>query len=301
MIWQPHDLQHVNDSGVSSHGVAQASTREGERLAHRARDDHVRVLSQQLEGRTRARATELSVSLIDYEHRTGSKTSSSNALSVSEVKEGAGRVIRRSQQHNARAKLRNARDRRIDVASEVSATLACAVLSEGVAGVLRIHRIRGVKGDRETTRAAEGQEDVVHDLIRAIGRPGLRSGHGNAGLASDVSRERSTQLIGITIGVAIEGRSNLLDGSSHRRGERRRGPERVLVHVHGRSNIELGRAVALYADQVIADRQGEVAHDYLPPTRIEIASPWPGRSSAPERAITCGATSASACSSYSMR
>ena len=72
-------------------------------------------------------------------------------------------------------------------------------------------------------------------------------------------------------------------------------PDFFLMH----GDVELRCPVGLLAPQFVPDRQlVERGHR---DSRTDTAAPWAGRSSAAERASTCGATSASASAVYSTR
>jgi hypothetical protein len=115
----------------------------------------------------------------------------------------------------------------------------------------RVHRVRRGEAERGAPRPAERLEQLLLDLVGAVGRPHLLGGEPVA----EVARQVGTQRHGVAVRVAVEvpqlrreGLADRLDGRlGHRVG--------VLVGVQPHGHVELRRPVRRQPAQVVADRQ----------------------------------------------
>src|SRR5690606_16431395 len=139
--------------------------------------------------------------------------------------------------------------------------------------------------------AAEGLEDLLDDLVGAVGRPHLLGGQAVA----QVGGQLGAELDGVPVGVAVELAGDPAD-SLRQVGDQGGGRRvRVLVGVEPDRDVDLRRAVGALAAQVVADGQvGEVHDGTCQSNRARIAAPWAGKSSASASTDTCAAASASA-------
>jgi hypothetical protein len=148
-------------------------------------------------------------------------------------------------------------DRARDVDPVVGQPWECLVAGEGVARVLRVHRVRGVEGDGQPAGTPEREEQVVHDLVRAVRGPHLLDGHTHPRLPRDVVGERRPEGVRVPIRVAVQACCGVGHGRAHGCGDVRRQREGVLVDVEPRGHVELGSAVGDRPGQVVADRRSE--------------------------------------------
>ena len=171
----------------------------------------------------------------------------------------------------------------------------------------RVHRVGRLEPERGAARPAEGLQQLLDDLVGAVGRPGVGLGEPVA----EVGGQVLAQLHRVPVGVAVQ-------RARHREHRVRDRPLQllaravgVLVGVELDRHVELGRAVRVKASQVVPDGEGGAGRRSvtgarslasLPAfgTRTRTAATWAARSSAPPRASTRGATSASESRSHSI-
>ncbi len=212
---------------------------------------------------------ELRICLVDHEHGARRKCRSGEPLGFDERHRRAGRVVRGRDEDDRGSALLDGIDRRIDVDGEVGAARQRRVRRERVARVLRVHRVGGLERERQPPRPAERQEDVMHHLVRAVGRPHLVDRYAHARLPGEVVRQRLTQRVGIAVGIAVQPLRRQAHGLADRRrylvGQRKR----VLVDVQAGGDVELGSAVGEHPHQVLAQRWGEVL-DHVSPLRSRL-------------------------------
>ena len=212
VVGQAYDAQRVAD--LRSRGeVAEPGTGEGERLAHRARDEQVAVLRRAAPGRTGCPARRNSAYASSITTTPGAI---SHSLPDHVVRQrGAGRVVRRRQQDHARPVLVDQPAGLVEVEAEVLVPAPGDPGGHRVAGVLRIHRVRRGEADRGPPGTTEGLQDLQHHLVGAVGRPDLVGGQLDARLLREVGGQTLAQLGELAVGVAVQ-----------RRGRPRRPPRR---------------------------------------------------------------------------
>lgn len=163
-----------------------------------------------------------------------------------------------------------------------------------------VHRVRGLEADRRAPRAAEGLEQLLEDLVGAVGGPDVLQGDRVLAGAGEVLRELRAQLHRVPVGVAVEGAGGLGDALGDAADQGLGELVRVLVGVQLDGHVQLGGAVGGLAAQLVAD--GEVvdadgaAHWFgtFHAKRAFRAAPCAGRSSASARVTTWWVTSARA-------
>ena len=173
VVGQPHDAQRVADLGCGGE-VAQPGPGQRERLAHRAGDDQVAVLRAAARARWGCRrgGTRRTPRRPPPARRRARRGLAQRRDRLGRQR-GAGRVVRRRQQHHARPLLLDQRARVVEVEGEVRLAVAGHPLGDRVAGVLGIHRVRRREAERHPARAAERLQELQHHLVGAVGRPDL--------------------------------------------------------------------------------------------------------------------------------
>ena len=130
---------------------------------------------------------------------------------------------------------------------EVRAAGTGGVLGEGVPGVLGVHGVRGGEGQAGAPRAAEGLEDVEHDLVGAVGGPDPRGVQPPAGLGGQVVGQGGAQVREVALGVAVQTGGGLGHSSGDGLDDRGRGRVGVLVDVEPYGHVEFGCSVGRLA------------------------------------------------------
>ena len=130
---------------------------------------------------------------------------------------------------------------------EVRAAGTGGVLGEGVPGVLGVHGVRGGEGQAGAPRAAEGLEDVEHDLVGAVGGPDPRGVQPHTGLGGQVVGQGGAQVREVALGVAVQTGGGLGHSSGDGLDDRGRGRVGVLVDVEPYRHVEFGCSVGRLA------------------------------------------------------
>ena len=84
--------------------------------------------------------------------------------------------------------LRHGCERPVHINAEILIARAFHKLRMGAVREDRVHGIRRGETEHTAARTAECLQQLLQNLIRAIGRPHLRIAHAHAGLLSDISR-----------------------------------------------------------------------------------------------------------------
>ena len=167
VVGQAHDPQGV-DEGLAGREVADPATGERERLRHRPGDGERREVVEQGEGGRCAVASELGVRLVDHDDPGRCRA---DRLDHVESERRARRVVGRGQQDDVGPLLLDQREGVVELDAEVVVASTSDPAGRGVAGVLRVHRVRRGERQGRTLRAAERLQDVQHDLVGAVGGP----------------------------------------------------------------------------------------------------------------------------------
>ena len=163
-----------------------------------------------------------------------------------------------------------------------------------------VHRVRRLEADRGAAGSAEGLQELLDDLVGAVGRPDVGQADLVSGRVRQILGELRAQLHGVPVRVAVEVPGRLAhplgDPLDQRLGQR----VGVLVGVQPYGDVELGRAVGGLAAQlvpygeIVDDEVGHLLSGTFQPNLALIAAPCAGRSSASASVTTWCATSASA-------
>ena len=191
----------------------------------------------------------------------------------------SGGVVGAGEDDDGGPQLLDRRGRGLDVEREVLAARACGIVGQGIAGILRVHRVRGGEGQTGAPGTAEGLQHVEHDLVGAVGGPDLLECQVHPGLRLKIARQRLPQPGEVPLRVAVEPLGGPGHGGGDRFDNRGRGRVGVLVDVQPHGDVELRGTVGLLALQVWS--QGQVCAHGLESTAR--ASPRPSLQQQPER------------------
>ena len=161
-----------------------------------------------------------------------------SATTVSAVDGGAGRVVRRAEEDDVGPVLGDARAAAVGVEGEVLAARPGDPAGAGAAGDERVHRVRRLEAQRGAAGPAEGLQQLLDDLVGAVGRPDLarRRPRGRR----QVGGQLGAQLDRVPVGVAVERRGRPRATRSAMRRDQRLGQRvRVLVGVQPHGHVEL--------------------------------------------------------------
>ena len=126
---------------------------------------------------------------------------------------------------------------------------------EGVAGVFRVHGVRRVSAESGPSRAAEGLEQLQHNLVGAIRTPQLAHIQTGAGFTGKIIAERLTQLNMFTIRITVQRRRNLTYTLGNGIAYSRIRCIWILIDVKTYRDIKLRSTIRFLTNQIIAQRQ----------------------------------------------
>ena len=204
------------------------------------------MLGQEGEGAGHPVAAELAVGLVDHEQPAHGLERTGRGTGDLEVERGAGGVVRGGEDHDARAVLGDRGGDGLSGEREVGgrAALGGDPAGVGVARVLGVHRVVRGEAQRRAARPAVGEQQLVHDLVRAVRGPdrlGRRGGH--ARLRGEILPQLATQVQRFPVRIAVQADGRLRGGGADRGGELGGGPVGVLVDVQRMGDGQLRRAV----------------------------------------------------------
>lgn len=306
VIRQAYELDGVHDRRVRRE-IAQAQAGGAEGLRHRPGDDEIRPTFEQRQ--QRVAVAELDVRLVDDDHRRlgglRGVVQRQDRLARDRVARG---VVGGGDEDDVGPVLGDRLLGGRDVDREVVVAGAGDPAGAGAARDEAVHRVRRLEADRRTARSAEGLQQLLDDLVGAVGRPHVGQGDLVAGGVRQVLRELRAQLHGVPVRVAVEVPGRLTHPLGDPLDQRLGQGVGVLVGVQPYGDVQLGRAVRGLAAQLVP--HGEIVDAYVAhllsgtfqprdicssPTNLAlIAAPCAGRSSASASVTTCCATSASA-------
>ena len=196
------------------------------------------------------------------------------------------------------------RQRGVDVDRQILAPRHGDPLGIGAGREDGVHRVAGHEPHGRPPGTTERLQQLLKDLVGAVGGPHHVDVHGDTGLTGEVRGQVGAQSDGVAVGVAVEVRRGGGHGCGDVGDQRGAGRVRVLVGVELDGDLELGRAVRALATEVVPERQGVEAdtgagaggHRSSRPAarsskRARTASPWAGSRSASASATTVGAIS----------
>lgn len=296
VVGQPDELDGVHDGGVGGE-IAEPQSGGAERLGHGAADDQVRAAFEQRQ--QRVAVAELDVRLVGDDHgRLGVLRGLVEGADRVGGDRVAGGVVGGGDEDDVGAVLGDGPGGVGLVEGEVVAAGSVDPAGAGAPGDERVHRVRGLEAERGAAGAAEGLEELLDDLVGAVGGPDVRQGHRVLAGTGEVGGERGAQLDGVPVGVAVQLPGGLADalGDPLDQGVGQR--VGVLVGVQPDGDVELRGAVGRPAAQFVPDGEvvdaGHLLWGTFHPNRAFTAAPCAGRSSASARVTTWWATSASA-------
>ena len=251
VVWQTYEHHSINKCWVSNE-VAKAAACEVESLAHRAGDNQLRrELSQQ-----RCRRwllSELGVGLIDNDD---ARRGFNNAAQDSECGQVASRVVRSRDEDDVGTVLGNCRERTIHVDVEgLRVAVDADELRLRAGRENRVHRVAGDKPHRAAPRPAECLQQLLENLIGAVGGPHLVDSDVHTGLAGDIVGKCGAQRYCVTVRVAVEVRGDLLHFRDQVSDEVIGWRIRVFVGVQPNIDVELRGTVGFFAAQFVAQWQ----------------------------------------------
>ena len=170
VVGQPDDAHRVDDRRRRGE-VAEPAAGQRERLGHRAGDDQPRRGRQQATARSaRRRGGTRRRPRRPPPSPGAAATIASTSASGSAVPVGLFGEASSTTDGWCSASTSSACGRSM---AKSSARRPSDPVGVGVAGVLRIHRVGRRERHRGAARAAEGLQQLQHDLVRAVGRPHL--------------------------------------------------------------------------------------------------------------------------------
>lgn len=199
---------------------------------------------------------ELSVRLVDDDHRRlgrlGRVVQREHGLRVDG---GAGGVVGGGDEDDVGAELGDDRAGGLDVDGEVLVARSGDPAGAGTAGDEGVHGVRGLEADRGAAGSAEGLQQLLEDLVGAVGGPYVGGRDRVPGGAGEVAGQFGTEFDGVPVGVAVEVAGGLADPLGDPVDERLGQRVGVLVGVQPHGYVELRRPVRGLAAQFVADRE----------------------------------------------
>ena len=251
MIGQADELQRVDD-GRRRGQVAQPPARKGERLAHRPADHElVPVRAEQRHGAGPVR--ELGVRLVHDDDPGRSVDEASEVVWIEDCPVGLLGLVR-----NVTSGARSASS----AAAAGTSTARSAPRGAGSHSVrvppamIGCIEYEGTNPTRQPSGPAEGLQELLEDLVGAVGGPDVRRSSAAHPCGGQVRGEVGAQRDGVAVRVAVQ---------LARRPRGRRGGDvgdqlgrrrvRVLVRVEPDRDVELRGAVGGLPPQVVAQRE----------------------------------------------
>ncbi len=176
VIRQAHETQGVGDGRVGGE-VADAGAREGERLAHRARDDQAFATGQEGQRARRAGRHELGVRLVDEQDAVVRLV---GGLDRVEGDRRARRVVRGAEEDEIGLLALDRRDDGLGAERVVRVALGRQPAGAGAGGDDRVHRVGRREAQHAAPGAAERLQQLLDDLVRPVRRPDLLPRSGRA-------------------------------------------------------------------------------------------------------------------------
>jgi hypothetical protein len=256
-----------------------------------------RVVGEQ-GGRTRL-VGELGVGLVDDGDAADGPLRLDDAAQVGERGDPAGRVVGRGDEDEVGFLLRDLCHSLVHVDGEVRPdareTGYVEELRLRAGGEDRVHRVAGGEAHHRAARSTEGLQQLLQDLVGAVGGPHLVAGDLDPGLARDIGGEFIAQFHGVPLRIAVQGRGQAADLGDEIRHESLARRVRVLVRVELVGDGELRGTVGGFPAQFRTQRQvcqiGHRSQISGFSKRAFTASPWAGSRSASARVVTVSATS----------
>ena len=247
VVRQADEAQSIHDRGVGGE-VAQAGAREGERLAHGAGDDEARAARQQAQRARLALGQELGVGLVD-DHDAA--RDGADRLDRVEADGRARRVVGGAEEDDVGVEPLDGRDDGGGAQAELVVALRRDPLGARARRDDRVHRVGGREAEHAATRAAEGLQQLLDDLVGAVRGPHLLALDTLAQIGGEVLAQRRE----LAVGVPVDGAQRVLDRGGHVRDDDLGNRVRVLVDVESDAHGLLRGSVGGLPAQVVADRK----------------------------------------------
>src|SRR5690606_19109833 len=120
-----------------------------------------------------------------------------------------------------------------------------------------VHRVGGREAEHTASGTAEGLQELLDDLVRAVGGPDVVA----AEAVTEVAGQRLTERRELAVGVAVRRQHGVRERGDDVAGDGLGDRVRVLVDVEGVAHVLLRRPVGGESPQVVTDRQvGEGGH-----------------------------------------
>ena len=254
VVGQADEAQGVDHGGVGRE-IPHPCAGERECLAHRARDDETLPAGQQRQRGPRVAGRELLIGLVDDHDAVGGVV---HCFDDVEPEGGAGRIVRRAQEHDVGPGLRDLRGGVLRGERVVHPARAGHVRRAGRTGQQRIHRVGRGEPERGASRAGERLQQVLQHLVGAVGRPDLIGGE----TVTEVIGEALAQRGELAVRVAVDLAQRARDAVEDVVGDLFRDRMGVLVDVQRDRQRRLRRTVRRETAEVgteeVLQRVGEV-------------------------------------------
>ena len=132
-------------------------------------------------------------------------------------------------------------ERQFSGQAEARGTRHGQILGVGIASVLGVHRIGRSEPQQPSSRATEGLQQLLHNLIGSIGRPDI----GRPQAETQVIGQRPAQFQSLPVRIPVKSPGQFHDRCGHLLTHASAGRIRVLVHVQCDRHVQLGRTIGL--------------------------------------------------------
>ena len=199
MVRQPHQHDRIHERGVG-HEIAQSAAGEIERLTHCARYHQLSGVIRQERDRGR-RVGKFRIRLV-YNHNA--RRGVENPGDGVEGSNVSGGIVGGGDENNVGLVVGDGRQGRLGIDAKVG---AAGAVDEGGAGAVRqygVHGVAGLEAQGGAAGPAEDLQELLEDLVGAVGGPQVSAGDGDTGAVGDVGSEVGAQRGAVPVGVAVE-------------------------------------------------------------------------------------------------
>ena len=213
VVGQPDQEQGLRHRRVRGQ-VPDPRAGQRERLGHGAGHHEPPAAGQQGERGRRGVPGELGVRLVHDDHARGRRADRLDHLGG---QRGPGGVVRRGKEDQVRLMVPDRGQRVIGLQAEVGVPGAADPAGAGGQGDQRVHRVGRLEAQRGPPLAAERLEQLLDDLVGAVGHPHLVRVQPAAEIGGQVTAERHR----VAVRVAVQRPGYLSDGLGDRQGQGR--------------------------------------------------------------------------------
>ena len=251
VVGQAHEPHGISDlAGRCEVPEPGAGQRKG--LAHGAGHDQSGPALQQGQGGRRAEARELCVRLVHDHHGVGVLPRLVHGTDHVQAQGGTRGVVRRAQEDDVRCVGPHLLRGRLCREREVLGATPRGELRAGTEGQQGVHGVRGDEAQHGAALAPERLEDLLQDLVRAVGRPEVVLGE----TVAQVVCECAAQVREVAVRIPVQGHGRLVHAPRDGLHDVVRHGMRVLVRVQRDRDLQLGSPVRGHSAQVVAQRKG---------------------------------------------